>query len=158
LRRVLKLASNPHGSRLSYFVYLCSGDGLDYMGLNYTTCFIAIADLDGHTLKQFYQAFLGQNPTVDIPNVYAEFKLPGLRLGLFKPSNAHQAEFANLSNGSMSLCLEVESIEAAIAHLTLLGYPPSGVIQHTSHGREIYAYDPQQNRIILHEAGEVVLG
>jgi predicted enzyme related to lactoylglutathione lyase len=128
------------------------------MGLNFTTCFVAIADLDGHTLKQFYRAFLGQNPTVDIPNVYAEFKLPGMRLGLFKPNNAHQPEFVNLSKGSMSLCLEVENIEAAIAHLTRLGYPPSGTIQHTSHGREIYAYDPQQNRIILHEAGESVLG
>lgn len=153
----MKLASKPYGSKLSYYVYLCSGDGLGDMGLNYTTCFVAIADLDGHTLKHFYQALLEQDPVVDIPDVYAEFKLSGLRLGLFKPSNAHQTEFANLSKGSMSLCLEVENIEAAIAHLTTLGYPPPGVIQNTSHGREIYAYDPQQNRIILHETGGAML-
>lgn len=128
------------------------------MRLNYTTCFVAIADLDGHTLKQFYQALLEQSPVVDIPNVYAEFKLPGLRLGLFKPSNAHQTEFANLSKGSMSLCLEVENIESAIAYLTTLGYPPLGQIQLTSHGREIYAYDPQGNRLILHESATLMLG
>lgn len=122
------------------------------MGLNCTTCFVAIADLDGHTLKQFYRALLQQDPVVDLPNVYAEFKLPGLRLGLFRPSNAHQAEFKDLSKGSMSLCLEVENIESAIAHLTTLGYPPIGQIQQASHGREIYVYDPQGNRLILHEA------
>jgi predicted enzyme related to lactoylglutathione lyase len=150
--------SKPYSGALPYDIYLCSCDGLGYMGLNYTTCFVAIADLDGDTLKQFYQALLEQSPVVEIPNVYAEFQLPGLRLGLFKPSNAHQAEFANLSKGSMSLCLEVENIESAIAHLTTLGYPPSGQIQLTSHGREIYAYDPQGNRLILHEATAPVLG
>ncbi len=150
----MRLVPKPYGSMLPYHVYLCSCNGLDYMGLNYTTCFVTIADLDGHTLKQFYQALLEQDPVVDIPDVYAEFKLTGLRLGLFKPSNTHPTEFANLSNGSsMSLCLEVESIEVAIVHLTILGYPPLGAIQHTFHGREIYAYDPQNNRIILHEAG-----
>jgi predicted enzyme related to lactoylglutathione lyase len=122
------------------------------VNLRHTTIFVAIADLDGHTLKQFYRALLEQDPVVDLPNVYVEFKLPGLRLGLFKPSNTHQTEFANLSKGSMSLCLEVESIEDAIAHLTSLGYPPPGQIQQASHGREIYAYDPQGNRLILHEA------
>ena len=123
------------------------------MSLGYTALFVALADLDGHTLTRFYQALLGQNPVVDIPEVYAEFVVPGIRIGLFKPSNTHRAEFESLSSGSMSLCIEVEKIEEAIAHLTALGYPPPGAIQHTSHGREIYAYDPQNNRIILHEAG-----
>jgi predicted enzyme related to lactoylglutathione lyase len=129
------------------------------MGFASKAVFIAIADLDGHTLKNFYQALLEQDPVVDIPNVYAEFALEGgLRIGLFKPSNAHQREFTSLSSGSMSLCIEVESIEGAIAHLTTLGYPPPGPIQQTSHGREIYAYDPQGNRLILHETATPVLG
>jgi predicted enzyme related to lactoylglutathione lyase len=128
------------------------------MGLSYTTLFVAIADLDGHTLKQFYQALLSQNPVIEIPNEYAEFVLPGLRLGLFRPSDTHQQEFINPSSGSMSLCIEVEDIKATITHLTTLGYPPAGSIQQTSHGREIYAYDPQGNRIILHEAASIVLG
>ncbi len=118
--------------------------------------FVAIADLDGHTLKNFYRALLEKDPIIDIPNVYAEFALEGLRIGLFKPSTAHQIEFESPSSGSMSLCLEVENLEIAIAHLTTLGYPPPGQIQQASHGREIYAYDPQGNRLILHEATPVL--
>lgn len=127
------------------------------MSLRPTTFFIVIADLDGHTLKNFYQALLEQDPVVDIPNVYSEFALEGgLHIGLFKTSNNHLAEFASLSSGSMSLCIEVENLEIAIAHLTTLGYPPPGKIQQASHGREIYAYDPQGNRLILHEATPVL--
>jgi hypothetical protein len=142
--------------RAAYHVYLFHCYGLGYMGLNYTTCFVAIADLDGYTLKQFYRALLEQDPAVDIPNVYAEFALAGLRIGLFKPSNTHHVEFQSPSSGSMGLCIEVESIESAIAHLTSLGCPPPGQIQQTSHGREIYAYDPQGNRLIIHEATPVL--
>jgi hypothetical protein len=128
------------------------------VSLGHTALFVALADLDGHTLTRFYQALLEQDPVVDIPDVYAEFVLSGMRIGLFKPSNTHRTEFASLSSGSMSLCIEVENIESAIAHLTSLGYPPPGEIQHTSHGHEIYAYDPQGNRLILHEATAPVLG
>jgi hypothetical protein len=128
------------------------------VSLGYTALFVALADLDGHTLTRFYQALLEQDPVVDIPDVYAEFVLSGMRIGLFKPSNTHRTEFAALSSGSMSVCIEVERIESAIAHLTALGHPPPGEIQHTSHGREIYAYDPQGNRLILHEATAYMLG
>jgi hypothetical protein len=128
------------------------------VSLGHTALFVALSDLDGHTLTRFYQALLEEDPVVDIPDVYAEFVLSGMRIGLFKPSNTHRTEFTSLSSGSMSLCIEVESIESAIAHLTSLGYPPPGEIQHTSHGREIYAYDPQGNRLILHEATAPVLG
>jgi hypothetical protein len=126
--------------------------------LRYRAIYIALADLDGHSLKKFYQALLMQDPVIDIPDVYAEFVLGALRIGVFRPSNAHRTEFESLSSGSMSLCIEVEDLDRAIAHLATLGYPPPGPIQHTSHGREIYAYDPQHNRIILHEAKDVVLG
>ncbi len=51
----------------------------------------------------------------------------------------------------MSLCLEVSNLEDAIAHLKTLGYPPPGNISIASHGREIYAYDPDGNRLILHQ-------
>ena len=128
------------------------------MSLGFSAIYVALADLDGHSLKTFYQALLEQNPIIDIPDVYAEFVLAGLRIGLFKPSNTHRAEFESLSSGGMSLCIEVENIEKAIAHLTTLGYPPPGAIQQTSHGREIYVYDPQGNRLILHEATATMLG
>ena len=51
----------------------------------------------------------------------------------------------------LSLCLDVDDLDAAIAHLINLGYPPPGEIIVASHGREIYAYDPNGNRLILHQ-------
>jgi hypothetical protein len=46
----------------------------------------------------------------------------------------------------------VENLEQAIAHLTSLGFPPASEILLASHGREIYACDPDGNRLILHES------
>jgi hypothetical protein len=71
------------------------------VSLRYNAIYVALADLDGHSLKKFYQALLEQDPVIDIPDVYAEFTLVGLRIGLFKPSNAHQAEFESLSSEFM---------------------------------------------------------
>ncbi|MFM6271339.1 MAG: hypothetical protein ACKPFA_33295, partial [Dolichospermum sp.] len=51
-----------------------------------------------------------------------------------------------------SLCLEVNNLESAISYLTSLGYPPLGIIYTASHGKEIYAYDPDGNRLILHQS------
>jgi predicted enzyme related to lactoylglutathione lyase len=77
--------------------------------------------------------------------------LPGLRLGIFKPKQTNESEFENSAKSGMSLCLEVRDLQQAIAHLTTLGYPPPGEIVTASHGREIYTYDPNGNRLILHQ-------
>jgi predicted enzyme related to lactoylglutathione lyase len=73
-------------------------------------------------------------------------------LGIFKPKENHRVEFENSAQSGMSLCLEVDDLEKAIAHLTSIGYPPPGEITTASHGREIYAYDPANNRLILHQS------
>ncbi|MBA2747243.1 MAG: hypothetical protein H0U45_00545 [Tatlockia sp.] len=52
----------------------------------------------------------------------------------------------------MSLCLEVEDLASAIAYLINIGYPPPGEIVTASHGKEIYACDPDGNRLILHQS------
>jgi predicted enzyme related to lactoylglutathione lyase len=114
---------------------------------------IALTDFDGETLKTFYQNLFGQEPEIEIPNIYAEFNLPGLRLGLFKPNPNHLQEFTAPSSGGMSLCLEVENLETAIAELIAMGHP-SPKIHTASHGRESYVYDPCGNRIILYESLE----
>lgn len=121
------------------------------MTMQLKTVFVALADLGQETLVQFYRQLFDQEPTAWIAQVYAEFELPGLRLGIFQPKVAHRSEFEGRS-GSISLCLEVEQLEGAIDHLTQLGYPPPGEITIASHGREIYAYDPAGNRLILHES------
>ena len=116
-----------------------------------STAFVTLASEDLQTLAAFYQKLLQQKPQSYVSGRYAEFILPGLKLVLFKPSNDHAAEFAGAA-GSMSVCLEVEDLQGAIATLTTLGYPPPGNIIHASHGQEIYAYDPAGNRLILHQS------
>jgi catechol 2,3-dioxygenase-like lactoylglutathione lyase family enzyme len=131
------------------------------MVFQYTNAFVTIASVNCEELVSFYTKLLEQKPVLLIPNIYAEFNLIGMRLGIFKPKNSNESEFEAISNeklfyvyakSKISLCLEVSNLEDAIAHLTALGYPPPGNISVASHGREIYAYDPDGNRLILHQA------
>jgi catechol 2,3-dioxygenase-like lactoylglutathione lyase family enzyme len=122
--------------------------------------FVALASERLERLVAFYEGWLAE-PTVKTAD-YAEFRVGGLRLALFRPKAKNSAEFAAVSvsdaniagntssSGPMSLCVEVADLEGAIAQLHTLGYPPPGPILSASHGREIYAYDPDGNRIILH--------
>jgi predicted enzyme related to lactoylglutathione lyase len=121
------------------------------MVLRCNTAFITLATPHLAALVQFYSQLLDQAPQPWIPEVYAEFHLSALRLGLFQPKPHHQSEFTAPSSGGMSLCLEVENLEDAIAQFTALGCPPPGPVITASHGREIYAYDPDGNRVILHQ-------
>lgn len=121
------------------------------MVFQYTAALVTLAAINPDQLVLFYTQLLGQEPQPYIPNVYAEFQLPGLRLGIFKPKDTNQSEFEPVKSG-MSLCLEVKDLEAAVASLTSWGYPPPGEILTASHGREIYAYDPALNRLILHQS------
>jgi catechol-2,3-dioxygenase len=102
-------------------------------------------------LVEFYSALLGCSPTAAIPAVYAEFQVPGARLGIFRPKTPYPLPTHQPPTRGMALCLEVEDLSAAIAHLTALGYPPPGAIITASHGQEIYAYDPDGNGLILHQ-------
>jgi hypothetical protein len=123
--------------------------------------FVAFSSSQVTLQVEFYSQFLKIEPKLTTP-AYAEFRLPGLRLAIFTPKADNAAEFSasnisasNISapsSGAMSLCLEVQDLVGAIAHLTALGYPPPGEIMHTSHGQEIYAYDPDGNRLILHQS------
>ncbi len=122
------------------------------MTFQYTAAFATLAATDIDTLVGFYAQLLAQEPKLYIPDVYADFQLSGLRFGIFKPKENHRVEFENSAQSGMSLCLEVDDLEKAIAHLTSIGYPPPGEITTASHGREIYAYDPANNRLILHQS------
>ncbi|MBC7970367.1 MAG: VOC family protein [Verrucomicrobia bacterium] len=139
------------------------------MSLRCTTALLTLATPHFAALTQFYSQLLNQQPAVLRPNVYAEFHLPGLKLGIFRPKETphSRSDFGGSAQSnaeltskplptphsptSMSLCLEVENLEGAIAHLTQLGYPPPGAIITASHGREVYAYDPDGNWLILHQ-------
>jgi len=122
------------------------------MTFRYSQAFVTLAAADAETLIHFYSQLLQQQPLPHLPHVYAEFELSGLRLAIFKPRTQHQQEFGHSEQSGMSLCLEVENLDEAIAHLTNLGYPPPGEIIIASHGREVYGYDPAGNRLILHQS------
>lgn len=120
------------------------------MNFNYLNVFIAISTNNIQTLVDFYSQFFQKQPSVYSPFVYAEFRLEKLRIGIFQPKSDHQPEFDNLGS-SMSLCIEVEDLKQAIAFLTDMGYAPPGEIMKVSHGQEVYAYDPDGNRLILYQ-------
>jgi hypothetical protein len=122
------------------------------MPLKLSAALLTLAAANFDPLVQFYCQLLSQQPNRYIPNVYAEFQLPGLTLGIFRPKQPEQYEPTASCRSAMSLCLEVENLEAAIAHLYELGYSPPGPIVIASHGREIDAFDPNRNRLILHES------
>jgi predicted enzyme related to lactoylglutathione lyase len=118
----------------------------------FTSALVTISSVNFDRLIDFYTQFLGIAPQKYRPDVYAEFPIPGMKLGIFRPHPSHRDEFSHPSRSGMSICLEVVSLEDSIEKLTHLGYPPSGQIIAASHGREIYAYDPDSNRLILHQA------
>jgi predicted enzyme related to lactoylglutathione lyase len=117
-----------------------------------TAAFVTIASANFDRVVEFYTQLLEITPQPYIPHVYAEYAIAGLRLGIFCPKSSNQAEFGQPHQSGISLCLEVENLEQAIAKLAQLGYPVLGQITIASHGREIYAYDPDGNRLILHQS------
>ncbi len=121
------------------------------MDFKFIDSLVTIASVNIEILVNYYEELFREKPCKYIPNVYAEFQLPNLKLGIFKPKPTYEAEFINATQSKISLCLEVNNLENALAHLTSLGYPPSASVITASHGREIYIYDPDGNRIILHE-------
>jgi predicted enzyme related to lactoylglutathione lyase len=114
--------------------------------------FVTIATVNFDLVVDFYAQLLGSAPQLHLPLAYAEFAIGGLRVGIFAPKASNRDEFSESIRSGMSLCLEVESLECSIDLLTQIGYPPSGEITTASHGREIYAYDPDGNRLILHQS------
>jgi predicted enzyme related to lactoylglutathione lyase len=125
------------------------------MAFHLSTAFVTIAsnsaDSDFDHLVAFYKGLSSQEPNPFLPQVYAEFNLPSLRLGIFRPKDSNSSEFNHSANSSISICLEVDSLEKVIEHLEKLGYPSQREIMTASHGREIYAYDPAGNRLIFHQ-------
>jgi predicted enzyme related to lactoylglutathione lyase len=118
----------------------------------FTGAFVTISSINFDRVVEFYTQFLGLTPQPYLPHVYAEFSITELRLGIFCPKPSNYDEFRQPSQSGMSLCLEVVSLEDSIDKLAQLGYARPGQITTASHGREIYAYDPDGNRLILHQS------
>jgi predicted enzyme related to lactoylglutathione lyase len=100
----------------------------------------------------FYQKLFGYPPNKYQKNIYAEFNLQDFTLGIFKPRTGEEEDFCNPDKKSrMSICLEVEDLELAIANLQDFGYPHIIKIKEGSTMRETYVQDPSGNRIIIYQ-------
>lgn len=131
------------------------------MALQYNVSFVTLASSNLDQLVAFYQCLFGLPPTLYVSKKYAEFQLLGLRLAIFQPQSENASEFMASRSGKVSICLDVknlehaiEAIEAAYESLSIEpgDRPTMGKIMTPSHGREIYAYDMDGNRLLLHEA------
>lgn len=122
------------------------------MSLNYHRSWLTIATLNVDQLVKFYSNFLQVQPQIYQIDVYAEFHLKtGLVLGIFKTRSRDIHEFNQPQKSALSLCLQVENLETAIAHLQTCGYDDKIEMITASHGQENYIYDPDGNRIILYQ-------
>lgn len=118
----------------------------------YRSAFLTIATIDLDRSVRFYRDLLQREPDFYKPLVYAEFRLIELKLGIFCPKESNRSEFGDSRGSGMSICWEVEDLDGAIAHLVAIGRASATEISHASHGREIYVYDPDGNRLILHQS------
>jgi predicted enzyme related to lactoylglutathione lyase len=122
--------------------------------INYSAGLVTIATPDFDRSWKFYVHLLNQQPRPFMPHVYAEFRLPGIVLGIFRPQTP--SDFGT-GAGAMSLCLEVADVELALSQVMPLASQPLVDIMTASHGREAYIYDPDGNRIILHQSINTVM-
>jgi predicted enzyme related to lactoylglutathione lyase len=118
---------------------------------NYSAALVTIAAIDFDRLLAFYSVLLQQPPQPYQPNVYAGFQIAGIDLGIFQPKASNIAEFAQQKAGAVSICLSVDNLEKVLEHLASNGYTQTPTVTNASHGRECYLYDPDGNRIILHQ-------
>ena len=123
------------------------------MAIDCTDAFVAIGSEDFERSVAFYAAALGRRPDERVGDTYAVFRLPGLRLGIFRPRPGDVAGFRNPgpTRGGLSLVLQVASVAEAAAELARLNAPPPGPAREVAGGREIHAQDLDGNRLILVE-------
>ncbi|KKI98468.1 VOC family protein [Prochlorothrix hollandica] len=112
--------------------------------------FVAIAALDLEPLIQFYRRLWQQDPHPYEGDRYGEFHLGSLRLVLFRPQGSQGASFAPTPPGSLSICVTVRDLAAAIAHCQDLGLTVDPPLK-ASHGQEFQIRDPLGNRIIFYQ-------
>ncbi|MEM9157101.1 MAG: VOC family protein [Cyanobacteria bacterium P01_F01_bin.33] len=107
---------------------------------------VSLATSDLARSKQFYESLLGIFPAIVWSNKYVEFRLSGLRLGLY--ASTHPDFQARL--GATSICLQVDDLDEALRSPFLSAVNVSS-IREAGHGREIDFCDPDGNRVILHQ-------
>ncbi|MCF2971177.1 VOC family protein [Synechococcus sp. Nb3U1] len=124
---------------------------------------ISLATPDLPRLQHFYQSLLGIPAQAQIPTdgepVYVEFRLLGLRLGLYRASHgaerhhSHHPDFVARPS-AMSLCLQVEDLQGSLSEIqaVLEDYRiAASPVRQDFHGQEVDFPDPDGNHIVLHQ-------
>ncbi len=114
----------------------------------YTNAFLTLATNQWQRAVDFYGHLLAQSPQAVQPNRFAAFDLQGLRLAIYCPKVEEKILLPTYP--ALSICLQVPSLAQSLIHLQNLNLDP-GTVQTSSHGREVYLYDPDGNRIIIYE-------
>jgi catechol 2,3-dioxygenase-like lactoylglutathione lyase family enzyme len=132
-------------------IVLVVASSTKFFVLEYSAGLTTLATQNFDGLVEFYTRLFDREPNPYREGIYAGWQIPGLELGIFQPAPANQAEFA-ATGGSFSLCLEVVDLDRALTFVEQLGRVTPVSI--ASHGRECYLYDPDGNRIILHQGSD----
>ena len=122
------------------------------IGVGVVEATAAIGAEDFSRSVAFYTALLGREPDHRIGDGHAEFRLPGLRLEIFRPRAGGADDFRNPPGRrfGLGLVFRVSDLSRAVAEVERLGGAAAPAFD-ASHGRECYAYDPDGNRLILVE-------
>jgi predicted enzyme related to lactoylglutathione lyase len=114
----------------------------------YTRAFITLAAPQWGRSIAFYRQLLNQEPEALQADRYGAFDLGSWKMAIYRPKLEELEPPGTYP--ALSLCFQVPDLDQTLVHLANLNLDP-GPIQTVSHGREVYLYDPDGNRIILYE-------
>lgn len=113
--------------------------------------FVALGSPNFAATMAFYEGLTGQPPQAYRPDRYGEFFLGDLKIAIFRPHPDHCTQFRQPA-GSMGLCVPVPDLDQTLERLRDLPGARWGEVQVSSHGREVYCFDPAENRLIFYQA------
>jgi predicted enzyme related to lactoylglutathione lyase len=108
---------------------------------------VAVQARDFERAVAFYRDVLGLPMVFRHANQWAEFKAPGLVVGI-----GPAGDDAVVGGGTTAICFEVAAIDAVVEHLRRRGISFAGSVQEMHHGREAYFADSEGNPLTLHQS------
>lgn len=108
---------------------------------------VAIQARDFARAVAFYKDVLGLPMTFRHENTWAEFRAPGLSIGIEAAGDG-----SVVGGGTISICFEVAGIDDFVDRLKNRGVSFLGRVKETIHGKEAYFTDSEGNPILLHQS------
>lgn len=108
---------------------------------------VALQARDFERAVTFYSAVLGLEMTFRHENLWAEFRAPGLVIGIGPAGDA-----TVVGGGTTTICFEVRDIVTVVDGLRARGVSFQGSIVELFHGREASFTDSEGNPFLLHQS------